>query len=261
MKGSLLAVAITGAVVISGGAMVATATATDPPAIPNLPKLPTIKPDASARFSLTAIGNQSDKERFTRVPEADGCTLQSEGTLDELWTYARGKGVTIEFEKIGHQIYVQRVGRQLGDTAFATTGEVSRDATGFVYLKSGPSCVSYPLPDPICGQSRKAPLDLAISYAGGKLKLKGSGPSQSKPNPMNLCGIFPAGGTSFNQLTHPFPFLAEQSAKLSAKQIFKSHKGFKLHAKTHFIEPADLNGYTTFSENMSGETDFTFKRL
>jgi hypothetical protein len=209
---------------------------------------------------VTLSGGQHDSEQFFRSPIVDGCSLHMEGTLREGWAFNRSNSITMEFTKYGHTVLLQRTGRVIGDTAFSTKGELRRDATGFMKIMGPTGCLTFNLPDPICGQTVKAPLDLRLDYAKGTLSLKGSGPSAQVPNPLEKCGLVPEGGSSFNQLTNPYPHLLKQKASLSSRKIFGNRKKFGITVKAKFLEPKDEHGYTTFSEKLSGDTSLIFER-
>lgn len=244
-------------VVASLGLAVTARGVSAPPTIPNVP---TAKPGDTARFKLTVRGHQFSKSKFFKTPEADGCSNHIEGTLNETWDFARGKGVTIEFVKYGKRVYMKRAGRQLGDTAFATKGTVRRMVTGFHIIRTGPDCVSFPLADPSCGQEVKAPLDLRVDFSGGKISLKHSGPAAAVPNPAEKCGLIPLGGTSVDELTNRYPFLGKQSGALSSRQIFKTKKSFEINLEDHFVQPLYAGGFTTFTESTEGLTTVTLDR-
>lgn len=186
--------------------------------------------------------------------------MQIEGTLREFWEYARGKGVAMEFRKLGGRVFLRRVGRQLGDAAFAAPGTVQREASGFFKVLGAGGCLSYPLRTDTCGKRLNAPLDLSLGWSKGKLTLEESGKAKGKTNPAEQCGLV-SGGSSFNQLSFPYPFLSKQRAKLPARKIFGSKRNLKLVLKDNFLEPLDPQGYTTFKENLVGSTTITLKRL
>jgi hypothetical protein len=191
LKKSPIAVAIMAVVVLALVAMAATATAVSAQSVAGGPSIPSIKPDDLARFKVTVSGRQASGTDFTRIPEADGCTLQIEGSLGEEWLYERDPGVTMEFQKFGHTILLQRAHRAIGDAAFATKGSILRTASGFLNVKNGLSCISYPLPDPICGKFVKAPLDIALTWSGGKLGIRSSSKADQQTNPAEKCGQSP----------------------------------------------------------------------
>lgn len=232
------------------------------PSIPGLPEITQPEPDDIASFTMTARGSQHNFESFYRDPSpTDGCSLRIEGTLSERWNYTRENNVTMEFRKYGNRVYLQRANRKFGDAAFATRGTLLRTATGSLNVFAPPACQSFTLVDPICGQTLKAPLDLALSYSGGTISVKGSGPSAAKPNPAKACGELPAGGTTFDHLTGAFPFLYKQKAKLLAKTIFdKKKRKILLHLKDNFLKPADTLGFTRYDEDLRGGTTIHLQR-
>jgi hypothetical protein len=258
LKKSLTTILITCSVLMAAMSIAVSAMAVTMPPAAALPKA-----DDTARFKMTARGTQQDNTTFTKVPIVDGCSLHTEGTLNEFWEYARGTGVTMEFRKYGHRVFLQRAHRPIGDAAFASKGTIQRDASGFFKIKGPDSCLTFPLPDPICGQRLKAPLDLRLGYSGGKLSLENSGPAASTPSPAEKCGLAPGNGGSanFNHLSYPYPHLGKQKGTLSAKKIFGNSKAFKVMMKDHFLQPLDESGLTTLVEKFAGRTTITFERL
>ena len=247
----ILALAAAGVAV---GAMV-------PPIAPiPIPTVPDADPGDTAKFKLTIRGMQTERSSFYRDPGADGCSLRIEGTFNEAWEYWRSTGVTIEFNRYGKRIYMKRSGRQLGDTAFATKGSLLRTATGFHQIFIPPGCHSFTLVDPSCGQKVKAPLDMRLDWGGGKLRIKHSGPAAAVPNPAEPCELIPGSGSTIDELTNPYPFLARQSARLSARTIFGKKRTILLHLKDNFLRPLYVGGFTTFNETLAGGTTITLRR-
>lgn len=79
---------------------------------------------------MTIRGHQLTHFDF-RWTSGNSCGQHAEGDLTELWKYARGRAVVMEFSKFGPgAILLRRVGRMQGDSAFAAPGTVIRHAAG-----------------------------------------------------------------------------------------------------------------------------------
>jgi hypothetical protein len=240
------------------------AAAQTPPGIPDIGDL--LPKGDVARFQVTVRGTQEAHEIFTwRAPNATACGLYAEGTLDEFWEYARGKGLVVEFRKVAGRVLLQRVGRQLGDVAFAAPGTVTRGATGFVQADSvNGGCVSVALGGPDCDKVFPARSDLRLGWSKGRLTLKESGPAAGNENPAAKCGapVTSQDSPAYDQFSFPYPFLGPQRAPLPARRIFGSKRAMKLVLKHPFLGPVEgPQGYTTFTEKMSGSSTVTLKRL
>lgn len=233
-----------------------------PPAIPNLPNLPNLPSLDVARFQMTIRGYQRSNFEFEWIP-GNPCGQHALGGLTELWQYARGKAVVMEFSKLGPgAILVRRVGRRPGDAAFAAPGSVTRHATGF--FDRGPlvGCGGWAsLVGPKCDQEFPVQSDLRLSWAGGgRLTLERAG-HRLRTNPAYDCGRAEA-VLNFDELPMSYPNLFRQRTALPARKIFGNSGGFRLELKDKFLPgvPASLN-WTTSSEKLKGETTLTFKRL
>jgi hypothetical protein len=230
--------------------------------VPGLPDLDDLMGQV-ARFELSVSGVQQGSINFTWDPSPTGaCHILATGSLTESWHYERGKGVVMEFRKVGGRyVVVQRAGRSLGDAAFAAPGTVQRDATGQFQAPTATGCPSYALRTADCGTAFKVQSDLALGWSKGKLTLQQSGPAGQKKNPAEGCGML-TDVFNFDQLVHAYPFVNKQRADLSAKRIFGNKRNLKLTLNDKFLAPADEPaGYTTFTARGAGRTTLTLKRL
>ena len=230
-----------------------------PPNLPNLPNLPTLD---VARFQMTIQGFQTSNFEFEWIP-GNPCGQHAKGGLTELWRYARGKAVVMEFSKLGPgAIILRRVGRPPGDSAFAAPGSLTRQANGFFDRGALPGCGGWAsLVGPKCGQEFPVQSDLRLAWArGGRLTLERSG-VKVRANPAYDCGRAEA-VLNFDELPMSYPNLYRQRTALPARKIFGNSRGFRLVLKDKFLPgvPASQN-WTTSSEKLQGQTTLTFKRL
>lgn len=236
-------------------------------ALPTSPGLPgnveDLLPKAGVeRFEVTVRGTQSAHLNFVYdTSPAIDCSLEGAGTLDEFWEYARGRGIVISFRKLGPGVVIlQRAGRSLGDAALATSGSVTREATGSVQTRTPTICTSFPLSGPSCGQRFPVHSDLRLGWSKGKLTLEQSSTAARTKNPALACGMTEV--WNFDQFTVPFPYLSDQRGALSISQIFDSKRNLKVELRDRFLESvSDFPGYTSLNERLGGSTTVTLKRL
>ena len=229
------------------------------PSVPNVPNVPTLDTE---RFEVTVRGDQASHLTFD-FDAVDGldCSLEGRGTLDEQWSYARGKDVVIVFKKLAPGVVVvQRAGRGLGDSAFAVTGTLTRNATGSVATRAPIDCTSFPLHTPECERGFQVRSDLNLRWAKGKLALGSSSTANTQPNPAIGCGSNQV--WNFDVFSFRFPGLARQNGPLSNDKLFKSKKNLKVELKDRFLESAETPpGYNALTETVDGSTTVTLKRL
>lgn len=231
-----------------------------PPPIPNLNHLP----GAVERFQLTVRGTQLGQTSFTwdPAPGSAVCSLYSEGGLTESWQFQRGKAVTMEFRKLGGTVVIGRKGRPLGDTAFAAPGTVTRLATGYYQAPNASGCPTFGFDQADCGKALAARSDLRLEWSNGMLRLKESGPAAQNKNPAENCGLVEGAVNFGSSLASAYPILLEQRAKLPSKRIFKSKRSIALTLKPRFLAGVnEPNGFTKFTEKLTGSTVVTLKRL
>ena len=244
----------------SAAAIPTVAGAVDFPEGVNGPDINLPGPEATAKFKVTISGGQRDSTQFFRAPIVDGCSLHLEGSLLEGWAFQRNTSVTMEFTKYGSTVLMQRTGRQAGDTAFATKGQLRREATGFFKIMSATGCLTFNLPQPACFKTVSAPLDMRLDYLKGRITLAGSGPSASVKNPLEQCGLMQQDSGSFDHLSNPYPHLHKQKGSLSARQIFGKKKRLRVVLKPKFLAPADAGGFTSFTEKLVGDSTLELVR-
>ncbi len=253
-----IAVATLAAAAVALSALPAAAQTPTPP-VPTLPNVPTLDTE---RFAVTVQGDQAEHLRFD-FDAVDGldCSLEGRGTLDESWDYARGKDVVIVFKKLAPGVVVvQRAGRGLGDSAFAVTGTLLRDASGSVATRAPIDCTSFPLHTPACERGFQVRSDVNLRWRSGKLVLGAASTANTQPNPALGCGSNQV--WNFDVFSFRFPGLAQQKGPLPMKKLFKSKKNLKVELKDRFLEAAETPpGYNALSEDVIGSTTITLKRL
>ncbi len=184
------------------------------------------------------------------------CNVALKGIdITELYTYGRGKGVTMEFARFkaaGRQVVtLQRAGR-VGDASFAVKGTIERfvDKSGLVTRAPSeprleptcPTATETPATRPGCNTPFGLSADVKFLYAAkaGTLKLiptsketlGASTPVQDCPQSEispALSGLVPRGW--------PTP-LGLPTERLSTRTIFGNQRSFKL--TFHGVEPAKL---------------------
>jgi hypothetical protein len=248
-KAALVAAAVTLALATAATAQ------PQPPNIPN--NLPTSK---TVRFKMTIHGLQYSWFAFSFTLNKGGdCPFHAEGQISETWEFARGKGTILEFSKLpGGLVLMHRVGRGLGDAAFAAPGGLKREANGFYDLGPNACGGSHNFgEEATCGEEFEVNSDLRLQYLRGKLVLD-RGATRQVENPAAPCGEkFGA----IDLFSFPFPLLYKQKAAFTKKQIFGKKHAFHLKLKAHFLEPEHEPVYESVEERLNGNSDVTLKRL
>ncbi len=215
----------------------------------------------TARFKVTVNGFQESQIDFVfNSALALPCALQATGTLSERWTFDRGKDVVLVFRKLGPGVvFVSRVGRQPGDTAFAAPGTVSRRATGAARQQfPDGSCRAFPLHAGDCGTEFPVRTNFSFGWSKGKLTVAQSSTENQRVNPARACGTTPVG--NFDVITNQFPFLLKQRDALKPKQIFGSRRNFSLMLEPRFLEPIEPPGYIKLEETLTAMSHVTLTR-
>ena len=102
-------------------------------------------------FKVVIEGNNTAHRHFYENGEAGTCQVRVKGDFTERTVFLRGKGVTIEIERVRHgstwQYKIKRIGH--GKPDFTVVAKIDREATGLITkepLKIG--LVSLPCPPP-----------------------------------------------------------------------------------------------------------------
>lgn len=233
--------------------------ATAQPQPPDIPNIPTVK---TARFKMTINGLQHSyfAFSFTLNPNHD-CRFHAEAQISEHWEFARGRGLTLEFQKLpGGLVLMHRADRPLGDAAFAAPGTLMREVNGFYDLGPGPCGGQHNFADePDCFVEFKVNSDLRLQYAPRKARLTlERGSTRPVENPAAKCG---ESGGAIDLFTWPYPLLSKQWTGLTKRQIFGRKRALKLELKDHFIAPLREPVYETVEEKLNGEAVVRLKRL
>ncbi len=173
---TVLTVLVTGAALGAQGGAAA-------PAVPNIPALPSIPGSETARFKVIVEGTATaakDEDWGATVP----CVVDINAHIDETTTYRRGKGVVMEFVRLGKgsraPILVQRKGRR-GDATLALTLTTTRTASGHASRTNPPEGgVCAPRTEdlsqgPDCGVPQVDTVNVAMLYNRSLLKLQLNG--------------------------------------------------------------------------------------
>jgi hypothetical protein len=115
-------------------AFVLAGSATGSTPTPNFPPLPPIKvhlpsPKEKATFDVVVEGDATDELESQLSGEAATCLFTENATVNEDLTYRRGKGVTVEFDRYGHEALVHRSGRET-DSSLAVKLKLTKKAAG-----------------------------------------------------------------------------------------------------------------------------------
>lgn len=166
---------------IGGLALPATAAAAAPgvPSIPNLPQVPGLE---KARFKVVVEGTAlAAKDEDWGSTDPKQCSVDINGRLEEKTEYLRGKGVLMEFTRLGSApgapILIQRAGRA-GDSSLAVQATIVRTASGYARRYGSVPEACPPVTEdlassPECGKPEVTTTKLSLLYERGMLKLHG----------------------------------------------------------------------------------------
>lgn len=164
--------------------LAAPAIATTAPAAPNLPAIPLPPGSEKARFKVVVEGTATAAKDFDGGG-VSACLVTVTGHVDERTTYRRGRGVVMEFVRLGDAprapILVQRGGR-LGDSSLAlkvTTTRTARGSTSRVPAPGVDAAACPPLSEDLatgaqCGKPQVSDASAGFLYnrAAGLLRLR-----------------------------------------------------------------------------------------
>ena len=200
--------------------------------VPPFPPLPPIhihlpKAQQTADFELVIEG-KATSEVISRLEGKDSVCLYNEaGTLKDLTTYRRGRGVTVQFDRYGSELLIHRAGRET-DASVAISDDTVRDASGettAVPYTSEP-CSVPPIDlskTPDCGTHFTAPGDVILEYEQSSLRMIQGHDSTLNGGSTNIddqCGHDPQTGVSSN-LLKAFPASPKlEPGRLTLHQIF-----------------------------------------
>lgn len=222
------AVPVVGALLaLVSGAFVAHA-ATVPP-FPPLPPIHIHLPKAqqTADFELVIEG-KATSEVISRLEGKDSVCLYNEaGTLKDLTTYRRGRGVVVQFDRYGSELLIHRAGRET-DASVAISADTVRNADGESHAVpyTNLAC-SVPTIDlsktPDCGTHFTAPGDVILEYEQSSLRMvqgRASALNGGATNIEDKCGHDPQTGVASN-LLKAFPSSPKlEPGRLTLHQIF-----------------------------------------
>ncbi len=238
----------------------------EPPEIPDVPGLG--KPDDTAKFQLVVEGSQKSESSIDGAIQYGECTYEIDIDTEESWNFARGKGVTMVFERFGRVVLMRRQGHPITDTTLAVAGTVSRTVSG-AYDEQGPSpqCRGRFAPSQTnCNTTFpvNSPLGLFFNGGNGQLLLDttpSQGPeSAATENPAYLCGSDDQHAGDSGWLLYTFPhFLKTKIGRLTKKQIFGTRKAIVIGDSKRAV----LNYGQTYTSANITNTDVTarFVRL
>jgi hypothetical protein len=101
---------------------------------PNFPPLPPINvhlphPQETATFDVIVEGDATDTLESELSGESATCLYTENATVNEAFSYQRGKGVTVEFDRYGREAVVHRSGRET-DASLSAKLTQTKEATG-----------------------------------------------------------------------------------------------------------------------------------
>lgn len=164
----------------AGLAFSATAVAATPgvPSVPNIPQVPGTE---KARFKVVIEGTAvAAKDEDWGSTDPKQCSVDINGRLEETTEYRRGKGVLMEFVRLGSApgapILIQRAGRS-GDSSLAVQATIVRTANGYARRFGSVPEACPPVTEdlsssPECGKPEVASTKLGLLYERGMLKLR-----------------------------------------------------------------------------------------
>lgn len=124
-----------------------TGVATAPPSPPAIPVIPLPPGSVKARFKVFVEGRATARVDLVGASAAP-CVISIDGHVKEVTTYQRGRGVVMEFVRLGKApgapVLIQRAGRS-GDSSLALKVRTTRTATGAATQTDFPGA-----PVPIC---------------------------------------------------------------------------------------------------------------
>ena len=127
-------------VALIAAALVAASGAAAAPTVPGAPAIPSVPGSETARFKVVVEGTATaakDEDWSALIP----CTVLINARIEETTTYRRGKGVVMEFVRLGKgpraPVIVRRAGRRL-DASLALTTTTTRKASGSASRQNPP---------------------------------------------------------------------------------------------------------------------------
>lgn len=245
--------------------LTAVAGAQGPPGAPEIPGIPGLgEPDDKAKFRLIVEGNQESEASIDGAIQYAECTYEIDIETQESWTFGRGRGVTMVFERFGRVVLMRRQGHPIGDTTLALVGTVSRTVSG-AYDEQGPrpQCRGpFPPLQTNCNTTFRvnSPLGLYFDGRNGQLLLDKTGSqgpdSAESQNPAYLCGSDPAHLEDSGWLLYTFPHLLKTKlGAMTNQEIFGTRRAIVLGNSRHAVSTYG----TTFTSNNVTHTDVTVR--
>jgi len=165
----------------AGGLALAAASATPAvPGVPSVPNIPQIPGLEKARFKVVVEGTAlAAKDEDWGSTDPNQCSVDINGRLEEKTEYRRGKGVLMEFTRLGSApgvpILVARAGRT-GDSSLAVQATLTRTASGYARRfgsvpEACPPVTEDLASSPECGKPEVKSTKLGLLYERGLLKL------------------------------------------------------------------------------------------
>ena len=229
------------------------------PTIPGSPEIPEIpdlgKPDDKAKFRTVVEGAQYSEATVTGAAAFGNCTFEFNVVNNEIWSFARGKGVTMVFERFGRIVLMHRKGHPPGDTTLALVGTVSRTASGGYNEQGPPPCRgAFPSNQTNCNTDFPVNSPLAL-YLSNKRELSLDRtasqeliPNDDSESPAHLCGIDDQHPDTAWFL-YSFPFLLEtELGELKKRELFGKKHAIVERGDDHYFhtsQPPYVNTETT----------------
>jgi hypothetical protein len=233
-----------------------------PPTIPEPPGLG--KPDDMAKFRLVVEGSQNASTTVTGSTDYPPCVYEFNVNNEETWEFARGKGVTMVFERFGKNLTLRRQGHPLGDNTLALVGTVVRTAEGGYNEFGPPPCRgSFPSNQTNCNTSFpvNSPLSLFMNPKG-ELSLDRTASQSlidenSDENPAHLCGSDDQNpDTAWYLYSYPY-FLNTGLEDLSRKQLFGKRHALVLRGHGYDYQESG----SSYVNRVTTTTDVTIRLI
>lgn len=195
---------------------------------------------------------------------ASACTYEYNVHNNETWSFARGKGVTLVFERFHKVVVMSRKGHPPGDATLALVGTVSRTAVGGYNEQGPPPCRgSFPSNQDSCNTSFpvNSPLGLYLSKHGLLTLDRPAGqqliPLDSSDNPARLCGSDDQNPDTA-WFTYDYPYLIKTELGVAdKKELFGKKHVIRLSGSGRY----ELNNYQAFSNTEEDTTDVDLRLI
>jgi len=206
------------------------------PALVAAPRPPVLPASERATFDVVVEGTGTASRTVTLNGQLGACTIASTTRSTETYEYGRGRGLRVEFVRLGSGrgsvVLIRRVGRSpFAPTVFNVRATIANVAAGQAE-RAGPPEVCDPVvervgDEELCGR-RGGAENFALQYRGGRLSLRLWGdPLPPLPSP-RLCGVNGV-ETASGPPTRGFAEPADlRPAPLSPGRIFGTARAFRV---------------------------------